>query len=253
VIGYATLQPNRWLTVGGEFGRMQNLRLSSAAGPFNRDYPDALVMFSAEPGVSERPDYLHGAAKVTADTRNYDSRPTSGGLYRASVAAYSDRDYGRFSFQQYEVEALQFLPVKGDAWTLALHGWGVFSDTSSGNDVPFYLLAGLGGKNTLRGYYDFRFHDRNLLLASAESRWALLRDVDVAAFFDAGNVSARTGSLNLKKTSWGTGLRLHTQTATLARIDVGHGQEGWRVFASLDDPFRLKRLTRRGLDVPFVP
>ena len=104
-----------------------------------------------------------------------------------------------------------------------------------------------------RGYYDFRFHDRNLLLASAGSRWALRRDVDVAAFFEAGNVAARTGDLNLKKTSGGIGLRLHNRTATLARIDIAHGHEGWRCYASLDDPFRLKRLLRRGPDVPFLP
>ena len=134
-----------------------------------------------------------------------------------------------------------------------MHGWGVFSETSSGNTVPFYLLPTLGGNDTLRGYNDYRFHDRNLLLASAESRWALFRSVDAAAFFDAGNIGARAGDLNLKKTSWGGGLRVHTRTTTLARLDVGHGREGWQVFFKITDPFGLKRLSRRTADVPFVP
>lgn len=108
-------------------------------------------------------------------------------------------------------------------------------------------------QDTLRGYRDYRFHDRNLLLASAESRWALFRDVDAAAFFDAGNVSARAGGLNLRKTSWGGGLRVHSRTSTLARLDIGHSREGWQAFFKLEDPFRLNRLSRRTADVPFVP
>jgi hypothetical protein len=35
------------------------------------------------------------------------------------------------------------------------------------NTVPFYLLPSLGGKNTLRGYYDYRFHDRNMEVFNA--------------------------------------------------------------------------------------
>src|SRR5262249_35442121 len=115
------------------------------------------------------------------------------------------------------------------------------------------MLPALGGNDTLRGYYDYRFHDRDFLVASAESRWALFRDVDAAAFFDAGNVAPRPRDLNLKKTSWGGGLRVHTRTATLARLDIGRSSEGWQVFFKLDDPFRLGRLSRRTADVPFVP
>ena len=35
--------------------------------------------------------------------------------------------------------------------------------------MPFYLLPGLGGHNTLRGYADYRFHDRHLLAGTIES------------------------------------------------------------------------------------
>src|SRR5262249_32370572 len=97
------------------------------------------------------------------------------------------------------------------------------------------------------------FHDRNLLLAGAESRWALWRHLDAALFFDAGNVARRVSDLNLRKTSVGGGLRVHTQTATIGRLDVAHSTEGWRVFFKLDDPFGLSRLSRRTAAAPFVP
>jgi len=253
VVGYALLNANRWLTVGGTFGRLQNVRLSSPSGPFRTDYADARIAFSADPGMDVQPNYLHGGVSVSADTRDSASRPTNGGLYRAAAAAYSDRDGGRYSFRRYEVEGEQFVPIVGSRWILAGRGWAAFSETSSGHDVPFYMAPSLGGMNTLRGYDNYRFHDRNLLLASAESRWALLRDVDVAAFFDAGNVAARRDDLNLHKTSWGGGVRLHSVRSMLLRADIAHSREGLQVFVSMSDSFRLHRHDRVTADVPFVP
>lgn len=253
VVGYGMFQANRWLEIDGTFGWLQKPTLSSSAGPFDGGFPSTLAMFPQDAGVVKQPSFLYGGAAVIADTRDYPRHPTSGGVYRASVGTYSDRDSRSFSFRRYDAEALQFIPLKGNSWVLALRGWGAFSDTSAGNVVPFYMMPSLGGQDTLRGYYDYRFHDRNMLLASAESRWALFPEVDAAVFFDAGNVAARVGDLNLNKTSWGVGLRVHATRSTLARLDVGHSREGWQIFFKLDDPFRLARMSRRTADAPFVP
>ena len=115
------------------------------------------------------------------------------------------------------------------------------------------MLPSLGGGNTLRGYHDYRFHDRDLLVVNAESRWALFTHVDAAAFVDAGNVAARVSDLNLDKTSYGGGLRVHSRSATFARLDVAHSREGWLVFLKLSDPFRLNRRALRSTVIPFVP
>ena len=128
---------------------------------------------------------------MEADTRDYPSRPTRGGLYRAAAQAFGDRDLDQFSFRRYEAEGLQIVPIFAERWWIGVHGWSVFSDTSAGNSVPFYMLPSLGGANTLRGYDDYRFHDRNMLVVNVESRWALLKHVDLALFGDAGNVGAR--------------------------------------------------------------
>jgi hypothetical protein len=253
VVGYGVYQPNRWLSVGGTFGRLLQPTLDSPTGPFRGDWASTQEVFPQAPGVASQPDFLHGSATIAADTRNFPGHPTSGGVYRAGVASYSDRNGGPFSFQRYDTEGLQLVPVKGDTWLLAVHGWAVFSHTAAGDEVPFYMLPSLGGQNTLRGYNNYRFHDRHMLLASAESRWALFRDIDAVAFFDAGNVAPRAGDLNLKRTSWGGGLRMHARRSTFARLDVGHSREGWQVFFRLDDPFTLKRLSRRTAEAPFVP
>jgi outer membrane protein assembly factor BamA len=131
----------------------------------------------------------------------------------------------------------------------------VFSEPADGHIVPFYMLPSLGGQNTLRGYHDYRFHDRDLVAVSVESRWALTAHVDGAVFIDAGTVAPRLGDLDLSalKTSYGVGLRLHTRTTTLGRVDVGISSEGWRVMFKMNDPLALTRSAHRTIVAPFVP
>jgi Omp85 superfamily domain len=253
VVGYAVFQPNRLLAVNGTFGYLHQVTLSSPSGAFTRDFPSALDTFPSDPGMAQQPDYLHASVSVVSDTRDHAGYSRHGGVYRAAAAIYSDRDFSQYSFRQYEAEGLQYVPVIPNWVTLAFHGWGVFSDTSTGNNVPFYLLPALGGNNTIRGFHDYRFHDRNVLVASGEARLHVYRLIDLAGFFDAGNASAKAGDLNLNKTSWGGGVRLHTKTLTMCRFDVGHSVEGWQYFFRLNDSFRLTRLLRRTASTPYVP
>jgi outer membrane protein assembly factor BamA len=134
-----------------------------------------------------------------------------------------------------------------------MHGWLVVSGTDAGKHVPFYLAPSLGGHNTVRGYADYRFHDRNVLVVNVESRVALLRHADAVVFADAGNVAARAADLNLDKTSYGAGLRLHARQSTFARFDVARGSEGWQFVFRLSDPLHLARVSRRTAAMPFVP
>jgi outer membrane protein assembly factor BamA len=134
-----------------------------------------------------------------------------------------------------------------------MHAWTVFSDTSGDRQIPVYLLPSLGGSTTLRSFSDYRFHDRHFVLVSAESRWALFDHVDVALFADAGSVAPRVRDLGLGEQSYGAGLRAHVRSTTIARVDVAHGREGWRLLLRLNEPFRLNRLARRMAAVPFVP
>ena len=253
VVGYSVYRPLRWLAVDGTVGWLHQPTLASPSGAFLRGYPSALETFSNDPGMDRQPDFLHGGVSVVADTRDHHDYARQGGVYRAAASAYSDRDYSQYTFRRYELEGLQYVPVVPNRVTLAFHGWGVFSDTSNGNSVPFYLLPALGGNDTLRGYIDYRFNDRNLLLASGEARVHVHRFIDVAGFFDAGNVAAKAGDLDLNKTSWGGGVRLHAATSTLGRFDIGHSAEGWRYVFRMNDPFRLARLLRRTATTPFVP
>jgi hypothetical protein len=252
---YATVRSNRAVSVTGRMGWLTRVGLSSSTGPFDRDLPDTLREFTGEPGtqMSRQPGYFHGDVSLTADTRDHPGHASHGGVYRAGWVGFRDRGAGVFGFERYEVEAAQFVPMFAGRSVLAVRGWGVFSTTTGDRAIPFYLLPSLGGHNTIRSYANYRFHDRHLLVVNAESRWALMPHVDAAVFVDAGNVAPRAADLDLARTGYGTGVRLHTGTTTFARFDVAKGHEGWRFEFRLNDPFRLARLRQHTAAAPFVP
>jgi len=254
-IGYAALRPAEWLSLGAEIGWLKSPRVMEAAGTFKLDDPDARVAFPNDPGMREavQPDFTHAELSVTADTLDSRNHPTAGGLYRAAVVRYVDDTRDVYSFDQFEAEAIQMVRLRDRRFILAFHGWTMFSDVADGKAVPFYLMPSLGGHNTLRAYHNFQFHDQNLIVANVELRIALLLHVDLAAFYDAGNVAARYTDLNFDRRSIGAGLRLHTRGATFARMDVAHGSEGWKIVVRTSEPFKLPRVTRRLPGVPFMP
>jgi outer membrane protein assembly factor BamA len=252
--GYATVHPIRTLAIDGQSGWLHPSILSPG-GAFQGGFPVTSELFSSNPVFTqnEQPTFFHREASITFDTRDFPGYPTAGGVYRAAFADYDDRGAGVFNFQRCEVEAARFARLTGTRAVLALHGWLVGSSTADGQAVPFYLQPSLGGENSVRGYTDYRFHDRNLLLVNAEARVPMMTHLDAAAFVDLGNVAPRLGDLDLTKRSYGVGLRLHTRRQTFARVDLATGREGWRLLVRLSDPLDLSRLSRQTATAPLVP
>jgi hypothetical protein len=255
VVGYATYRPARPVAVTGRIGWLAAPGVGGPTGTFRRGHPDTRLVFPDDPVYQrvEQPDFLYGEASIAADTRDHRGYPSRGGLYRAAWARYSDRDAGGFSFQQYDAEAAHFVPLARRRVVIALHGWLISSDVAAGSEIPFYLQPSLGGASTLRSYSNYRFHDRHLALVNVESRIAIFTHLDGALFVDAGNVAHRVEDLDLKKTSYGLGVRVHSRRSTLARVDVARGTEGWQVLFRMNDPFRFARVSRRTAAAPFVP
>jgi hypothetical protein len=255
IAGYATVTPKDWLSIRGTVGWLGSPKLMDPGGTFVKDFPTTRDAFPRDPaaGLSSQPSLLHSEASIASDTRDHRGHPTSGGLYRAALTNYWDRTDGIYTFHTFEAEALHYVPLADARVVLAFHGWTVAGDAGDGHDIPFYLLPAIGGSRTLRDYHDFQFHDRNLLVLNAESRFAIWQHLDTALFVDAGNVASRFSGLNLDKTSYGAGVRLHNETTTLARLDLAHGAQGWRLNVSTSEPLRLPRVRRQLATIPFAP
>jgi outer membrane protein assembly factor BamA len=189
--------------------------------------------------TSADPTYRRSRVYAEYDTRTSPGYTRSGGLYRVDVADYRDTQDGALSFRRVDADVRQFVPVFRDNWVIALRALASSTSTSTGQDVPYFLMPELGGSHTLRGYSAWRFRDRNRLLLSGEYRWTTGRFVDMALFLDAGKVAARAADLNLSglKKTYGVGVSLHTLTSTVTRIEVARTPEGTSLGFSFSPSF----------------
>ena len=186
------------------------------------------------PGLGAEVTYLHTQGTVGIDSRPSPGYARRGGFYGVTLHDYADQD-DAFGFRMVEYEAIQHFPILRDTWVLSFHGRVQTSDSKDDQQTPFFMLPALGGGSSLRGYDSWRYRDRNSLLLQAEWRVMLNRYLDLAIFYDAGKVAARTADLdfNRLKDDWGAGIRFHGPFATPLRVEVAKSRESLAlVFAS---------------------
>ena len=191
------------------------------------------------PGLGDSPDFVHADMRAAIDTRPPGEYTRRGGEYSAGLHQYFDVTGGTYSFSRVEAGALQHIPILRETWVLSMRA-RVRSIIGGDSDVPFFLLPTLGGGGSLRAYSSWRFRDRHAADANVEWRWIPNRaGLDLALFFDAGQVAARAGDFRPNKfvTAVGVGLRLHARQFMVMRLDVAHGTPGWHLSVSNKVPF----------------
>jgi hypothetical protein len=250
VLGFASVRPNGWLSISARAGALRRVGIGAGTSPLSPSTGDRFDEVTA-PGLARQPGFLHGDVSVDVDTQDVPGYPTSGGRYRLSYASFHDQNSSQYSFRRLDADAAQYIPLLHKSWVLALRGRAVLTQTSAGQDVPFYLLPTLGGTNTLRGFLDYRFRDRDLLLFNAEYRWPFFRAMDGALFYDTGTAASSAQALSMRRahSDYGAGIRLHSTKRSLLRIDVARSVEGNRVFFSFTAPLGAPSRTV----VPYAP
>jgi outer membrane protein assembly factor BamA len=184
------------------------------------------------PGLIQQPDYSLFGAFADFDSRDSTSDPRAGGFYQARWTSFDDRDFDRFSFRRYELELQHFFPTHGKRGTVATRGLVSLIDTSPGQEVPFFMQQAVGGSNSLRGYRQDRFRDKNLLLFNLEYRWEVMELFDLVAFGDGGRVFSRRSDIGLDdmRGSVGLGGRVKFRERVWLGLDVGYSTEGVRIW-----------------------
>ena len=229
----ATFKPLWWTRVGG--GVAYN-RYEDREGAGSR--PSIETIESFVPGLFSEARYTHASAFAAIDWRESGGYSRRGGLYSVTLNDYKDSN-DTFGFRRIDAEVQQFVPLLKEQWVLAFRALVQTTEAQDNELVPYYLLPTLGGARRHRGYSDFRFQDRHLMVLSGEYRWLPSRVVDMALFFDAGKVTHDRSDLDFDglKTAFGIGFRVHGPNITPVRIDVAHGREGLRVHLTGGIPF----------------
>jgi outer membrane protein assembly factor BamA len=182
--------------------------------------PNQQNYFFVDPRIDQRQRQnfsLSGVGPVyTFDSRDVALAASKGSLLDLQVMFNGKFVGSDYNFVRYQVDARHFQRIFGDKTILALQFLGQFH---SGN-VPWYGLAGIGANlggtlynnaNLMRGIYEQRFRDRQMVSAQAELRQHLFWRIDGAAFLGAGQVGN-----NFKDYSFGG---IHTAGGVGARFN----------------------------------
>jgi outer membrane protein assembly factor BamA len=174
------------------------------------------------------PDFLRVDAFLDYDRRDNPLYPRAGTYLGTKFSNFRDRHQDRYHFRRWEFDAQQYLPFDNGYKVLALRGNVVMTDVGSQEAIPFVFLPDLGGQR-LRGFREFRFRDRNSVLATAEYRWEAWWALDMALFADGGKVAARRSDIDLSdwELGYGMGFRFHSKKAFSVRLDLGFSREGF--------------------------
>ena len=131
-----------------------------------------------------------------------------------------------------DVDLQQYVPLVRDRRVIALRAFASSSDADAGQEVPFYYQRTLGGPDDLRGFRQFRFRDKNVLLLQAEYRWEIFTAVDGAIFYDAGSVAPRFEDLSFSdlESDYGIGFRFGTRNGVFLRVEGAFGSSGGKHF-----------------------
>lgn len=223
----AAFKPVWWYRIGGGVGVH---RVEDREGRGSRPSIENFVGPLPAGGIFNETTFTRARVFTAIDWRESEGYSRRGGLYSVALNDYRDGD-DRFNFRRVDAEIVQLLPILKEHWVLAFRGLVQTTDADSGQFVPYYLLPTLGGARRHRGYSDFRFQDRHMMLVSGEYRWTPSRVLDMAIFVDSGKVTSDRSDLDFDglKTAWGIGLRIHGPTFTPVRIDVASAKEGVRV------------------------
>ena len=213
--------------------------------------PAITSRFRGTLGIGTTHELLHRVSLVY-DTRNDITIPTRG--MQAVV-------YGGVASRNVDWDASLFTEAGADGrfyWSpypslvVATHVDLRYEPTT--HQVPFWGLSSLGGdtsviggSQTLRGYGDSRFYDRNSFSANIELRQTVLSldafsthiQLQVAPFIDTGRVfhNGTTWPITHLHNVFGVGFRGIAPPSVVGYVDIGKGHEGIAVFTGIGYPF----------------
>jgi hypothetical protein len=164
-------------------------------------------------------------ASITYDSRNDAFAPDKGFFLQGYFNHFAGFLGSDFTYTNYVLDARGFIRTHKKQ-VLALQAYAFLNS----GDVPLRSLASFGGANSMRGYYDGRYRDKDQVVVQAEYRVPVYGRLGVVAFAGLGNVSHNCDYLSTLalKYSYGGGLRIALSKSEKInlRLDYGIGRGG---------------------------
>ncbi|MDP2482388.1 MAG: BamA/TamA family outer membrane protein [Candidatus Palauibacterales bacterium] len=194
-----------------------------------------LIDTGQAPGVDDDQSLGFGASLIR-DSRDNRVFPRRGSYHKLLVDLYAKVWFGDNGFGVYTLDLRRYFPV-GGTHVLAFQVLGI----ATSGEPPFDLYPQLGGDSLLRGYYQGRYRDRDLIALQGEYRLPLFWRIGAAGFASAGQVAPDVGSFGLDRfwLAGGAGLRflLAEREGLNVRADFALGENSNGFYLSIGETF----------------
>lgn len=161
---------------------------------------------------------------------------------------YDSRDYPRYPYEGFNIyfRPMVYPSVFGTypstmwrftfnanyfrwLWRGAVLGFDLFSEYVT-PDAPWTMRQEVGGDTRLRGYYEGRYTDNNLVSVQVELRQKLFWRLGLVLFGGCGTVYPSLDQWEWSRivASYGIGLRLEFKKGINVRVDYALGSDAWR-------------------------
>ncbi len=173
---------------------------------------------------------------LSFDDRDHVFYPSKGSYLKFSSLLYDKALGSNYNFRNYTMDLRKYISVyKQNILALQL-----YAEHGNGN-IPFHMLSLMGGPQLMRGFFQGRFRDKNLVVMQAEARIPIWKIFSLAAFGSIGEVSPTVNqfALNKIKLTGGAGIRmrlLQTQKINM-RIDAGFGKDSYGIYVDFSEAF----------------
>lgn len=157
---------------------------------------------------------------LARDSRDNTVFPRAGGFDQLRVAGFHSAIGSQFDYWSVTADARRYVSV-APGHVVALRALAI----AGSGERPFDLLPQLGGDVLLRGYFEGRFRDRQLVAGQVEYRSPVLWRLGAVGFVSAGQVQPGLDDFRLDafKTTVGAGLRLQLSRREGLNIRADYG------------------------------
>jgi outer membrane protein assembly factor BamA len=206
---------------------------------YNFDYnKDGTSLFDKQNITGRNGGKISGAGLlVTWDSRNNAFSPSKGFYVQYYVGYYSDVIGSDFNFTIRNLDIRKYISMRKNR-VLAFQA----NLISTAGATPIRDMASMGSSSYMRGYYDGRFADYNMLALQAELRVPLSERWGFTTFAGAGRVGPTLSEvikLQSIKPTFGVGVRyaLRPKEKLNLRIDAGFGKQSQGTYINIGEAF----------------
>lgn len=192
----------------------------------------------------KEPEMLQGASKYATALGgglilSYDSRDFIPNPGRGVYAKVEQQFYPHFMGSSETFYKTEFITrFYKNIWKGGIFAFDMQGIFNSG-DVPWGMNAMMGGSYQMRGYFEGRYNDKNLVQTQIELRQHIYKRNGAVVWGGAGNVFPKFGKFRWNNTlpTYGFGYRWEFKKRVNVRLDYGFGRDESAFYFNINEAF----------------